>query len=83
MNRVEVTCYSGYKADETPVRFSLRERTLQILAIEDRWYDPSASYFRVRAGDGDIYILRHDEERDVWDLTGYRRHSGRTGGEFQ
>lgn len=83
MSRVEVECYSGYRADQRPVRFSLGGRTLQILDIEDQWYSPSALYFRVRAGDGDVYILRHDEERDAWELSGYRRNTGQTGGEFQ
>jgi hypothetical protein len=30
-------------------------------------------YFRVRAGDGNVYILRHDQEQDRWRLDAFRR----------
>ena len=83
MSSVEVECYSGYRADQRPVRFSLGGRALQVLDVEDQWYSPSARYFRVRAGDGDRYILRYDEDRDSWSLSGYRRHPDQTGREFR
>ena len=70
---IKVECYAGYRADQRPLRFSLRERTLQVLEIEDQWHSPHAVYFRVRAEDGHTYILRHDEENDIWTLEGFRR----------
>jgi hypothetical protein len=73
MSDIRVECYSGYKADQRPVRFSLGDRVLDITEIEDQWYGPSARYFRVRASDGDIYILHYDEENDRWALDGYRK----------
>ncbi len=69
---VQVECYCGYKADERPVRLKFGERTLEILRIEDRWYSPGATYFRVRVEDGDRYLLRHEEAQDFWSLAGYR-----------
>jgi hypothetical protein len=69
---VRVECYSGYKADERPVRLNLSARAREIVAIEDRWYSPGASYFRVLMDDGDRYVLRHEEAQDVWTLAGYR-----------
>jgi hypothetical protein len=69
---VHVECYSGYKADERPVRLNLSDRAREIVAIEDRWYSPGASYFRVLMDDGDRYVLRHEEAQDVWTLAGYR-----------
>lgn len=69
---VRVESYSGYKADERPVRLHLGERTLEVVAVEDRWYSPSETYFRVLTGDGDRYVLRHIEAQDVWSLTAYR-----------
>ncbi len=69
---VQVECYSGYKADERPLRLKLGERALEIVKIEDRWYSPGASYFRVLVADGDRYLLRHEEAQDVWSLAGYR-----------
>lgn len=69
---VRVECYSGYKGDERPVRLHLGELTMDITAVEDRWYSPGATYFRVLASDGDRYVLRHEEAQDVWTLIGYR-----------
>jgi SAM-dependent methyltransferase len=69
---VHVDCYSGYKAGERPVQFRLKDRTWTIVTIEDRWYSPGATYFRVIVEDGDRYVLRHEEGSDIWTLTGYR-----------
>jgi hypothetical protein len=70
--RVAVECYAGYKADERPQRFTLRGRLFEVLEILDRWYDPEAIFFRVRADDGNIYILRHDERVGDWTLESFR-----------
>jgi hypothetical protein len=70
---VRVVCYSGYKADERPLRFQLGERWLAVEEVVDRWYNPHATYFRVRAEDGAFYILRHDESQDEWTLEAYRK----------
>ncbi|HEX4545456.1 MAG TPA: hypothetical protein VH110_03785 [Candidatus Acidoferrum sp.] len=69
---VRVECYSGYKADERPVRLQLGTRTFEVVAIEDRWYSPGATIFRVVADDGDRYVLRHEEAQDLWTLIAYR-----------
>jgi hypothetical protein len=77
---VRVECYSGYKADERPVRILFEEHTLEIVEVEDRWYSPGATYFRVLAEGGDCYVLRHDDAQDVWSLTAYRQLSKVTAG---
>ncbi len=73
---VRVECYSGYKGDERPLRLNLTDGPREIVAIEDRWYSPGATYFRVRLDDGDRYVLRHEEAQDVWTLAGYRAAVG-------
>ena len=45
---------------------------LEVAEVEDQWYGVSAMYFRVRAKDGNIYVLRHDEESDLWTLDAFR-----------
>jgi hypothetical protein len=70
---VEVEAYSGFKADERPLRFRLGEAWLTVDEVVDRWYDPDAMYFRVRVEDGAMYILRHVEGSDVWTLEAFRR----------
>jgi hypothetical protein len=72
MREVHVEGYSGYRADERPVRFTLGETTLEITSVEDRWYSPGAEFFRLLASDGNRYILRHDIGQDSWVLEGYR-----------
>jgi hypothetical protein len=72
--QVQVECYSGYKADERPLKLILgdRAKALKIATIEDRWYSPGATYFRVLFEGGDRYLLRHEQAQDVWSLAGYR-----------
>ena len=72
MNEIEVECYSGYKADQRPVRFTLKGREFQVEEVDDQWYAPDAVYFRVRASDGNYYVLRHDENSDAWTLDAFR-----------
>ncbi len=70
--RARVECHSGYKADERPVRFYLGETAYQVEEVIDQWYGPEATYFRVRADDANVYVLRHDRE-DGWTLEAFRR----------
>lgn len=72
MGEIRVECHAGYRADEHPLRFELRGRRFEVDLVEDRWYSPNATYFRVRAHDGNFYVLRHDELRDAWTLDAFR-----------
>jgi hypothetical protein len=73
MSEIKVECYSGYQANQRPIRFALGCNLIAIEEIEDQWYSPSARYFRVRAGDGNVYVLRYDEEKDRWTLDAFRK----------
>ena len=65
---VRVDCYAGHRGEETPRRFALGGRTREVTEVIDRWYGPDHRYFKVRGDDGGIYILRHDEPTDRWEL---------------
>jgi hypothetical protein len=65
---IRVECYSGYRADEEPRRFFIDDRAINVDTILDRWLEPAHRYFKVRGGDGGIYILRHDINADRWEL---------------
>lgn len=67
-----VECYSGYRAEERPVRIMFETQTLEVADVEDRWYSPGATYFGVLAGNGERYVLRHDDGQDVWSVAAYR-----------
>ncbi len=66
---IRVECYAGQRAEESPRRFFLGQREIRVSEIIDRWLDPDYSYFKVRADDGDIYILRYDRTADTWQMT--------------
>ena len=72
---MKVECYAGYKGEQYPLRFSLRDRELEVVQVEDQWYGPSEQYFKVRASDGNLYILCHNEDNDSWNLSAYRKTS--------
>ncbi len=67
---LEVDCYSGYKVDERPVRFRLEGREYRIEEVLDQWREPDSNFFyRVRADDGRIYVLRQNCTPEAfWDL---------------
>jgi len=69
---IRVECYSGYRGEETPRRFWLDERRVEIREVADRWLDPEYRYFKVKGDDGATYILRHDSQTHAWELTFFR-----------
>jgi len=74
-----VECYAGYKGEERPIRVLFGERAEEVKIVEDRWYSPGATYFRVVVESGDRYILRHDDAQDVWTIEGFRGVTGPKG----
>lgn len=73
MKTIQVDCYCGYRADESPVRFFLGERVVEVREIIDRWLGQDHRYFKVRGDDNATYILRHDSGADIWELTMFDR----------
>lgn len=70
---LRVTCHAGYRGEEEPRRFHIGQRAVDVVEVIDRWTDPDHRYFKCRGSDGDIYILRHDVARDLWELTMYAK----------
>jgi hypothetical protein len=73
VNQVRVDCYSGYCGEETPRRFWMASRCVQVDHVLDRWLSPDHRYFKLLGDDGDIYILRHDPHNYQWELTFFMR----------
>jgi len=73
--KVRVECYSGRKADERPVRFWLDGRLYEVEEVVDCWYSPGAAFFKVRAHDGNLYILRQERSplEGAWTLEAFRQ----------
>ncbi len=72
---LRVECYSGHKADQRPTRVFLHEQQFEVTEVEDRWYSPGFTFFRVLLGNGERYVLRHQEAQDLWTIEAFRRPS--------
>ena len=68
---VRVECYAGYRGEETPRRFNIGSRNIEVTEVIDQWLAPDHRYFKVKGDDDGIYILRHDVASDRWELTLY------------
>jgi hypothetical protein len=75
---VEVGCYAGYRGEETPRRFRLGERQVEIVEVLDRWLAPDHRYFKVTDAQADLYILREDVSSGQWELAGFHRGADRS-----
>lgn len=65
---MRVETYSGYKADEYPVRFWINGSSpREVLEVEDRWYGPGRSYYKVFADDARHYLLVRNNRFGTWE----------------
>ena len=71
--KVTVSAYSGYKANERPCRFVLEGHSYEVLEVLDQWYGPDSHYFKVKADDQNLYILRYHSVLEKWTLESFRR----------
>lgn len=70
---IEVECYAGHRGEETPRRFSLGERSIEVAEVLDQWLAPEHRYFKLRGQEGATYVLRHDVLSGRWELIMYER----------
>ena len=66
--KIKVECYAGYRGEETPRRFWMGKRKIEVKQVVDRWLAPDHRYFKILGDDLDVYILRHDPNSWVWEL---------------
>ena len=73
---IRVECFSGYKINEKACGVPLdRMRDLALFSRQeliDSWYGETADYFKVKADDDNIYLLKYDGNCDQWDLIFYQ-----------
>ena len=70
---IRVECYAGYRGEETPRRFWLGSRKIEVSEIQDRWIAPDHRYFKLVGNDDSVYIVRHDMESLAWELIFYQK----------
>jgi len=73
MMHIRVECYAGYRGEETPRRFWLGEKRVEVQDVLDRWMAPDHRYFKILGDDLAVYILRHDVVSWAWELTFYQQ----------
>jgi hypothetical protein len=73
---IQVHCYAGYRAEETPRAIGFKSRKIHVKRVLDRWLDPTHRYFKLEGEDGDVYIVRHDPHTGEWELTFYQAAEG-------
>jgi hypothetical protein len=69
---LKVECYTGSQSQQSPVAFILRDSRYKVEEIIDRWYEEGASYFKVKADDGNIYLLKFDKRSSHWEWVFYQ-----------
>jgi hypothetical protein len=65
---IAVECYAGYRGEETPRRFSIGDRPVEVARVIDRWITPGHRFFRLEGNDGQVYVLRQDIAGGKWEL---------------
>jgi hypothetical protein len=75
LESIEVESYSGYKLHESPRVFIYKNKKYIIQEVIDRWYEggskpdaPIINYFKVRADNGNQYLIRYDSYHDEWTM---------------
>ncbi len=67
---ISVSCYAGYRGEETPRRLRFKHREVAVTVL-DRWLSPDHRYFKLLGDDQALYILRHDPVAQGWELVFY------------
>lgn len=63
-----VICRSDSSYAERPVSLSWQGQRMEIRAILDRWRTPDGKWFRVVAGEDEIFELFYNEQWDEWSV---------------
>jgi hypothetical protein len=70
--RIEVTTYSGFRAEETPRSFTLNNAIIEVNEILSTWVEEGLRdrsrkrFFKVKGSDGNIHTLYYDEIAMEW-----------------
>jgi hypothetical protein len=75
--KIKVESSADPKGQESPTRFTLGNRVVQVEACVDRWYGEQACYFRVLGDDENSYILKGPLEDGTWELVSFTHKDSR------
>jgi hypothetical protein len=65
------------QADSPPAAFSLGATEYRVEEVLDRWFGSDSTFFKLRADDGNLYILRHNSSLPgtSWTLESFLRQA--------
>jgi hypothetical protein len=65
------------QADGSPAAFSLGTTEYRVEEVLDRWFGSDSTFFKLRADDGNLYILRYNSSLPgtPWTLESFRRQA--------
>jgi hypothetical protein len=75
--KIKVESQSDAKGQESPTRFTLGTRTIEVEACVDRWHGEQACYYRVLGNDENSYILKGPLEDGAWELVSFTHKDSR------
>ena len=75
MDEVECGVLLGPEGGRTTDSVWLEGRPYFVKAVLDLWYNPEGIFYKVRADDGNLYILRQQTSTPdgAWDLISFRQ----------
>jgi hypothetical protein len=69
---LKVKCCVSDIPDQDPIAFTLMDRQYKVNDVIDRWYGEGVIFFKVKADDDNIYLLKYNKLQDHWDLILYQ-----------
>ena len=69
---VEVITYSGYRGEEVPRRFFLREKRVEIVEVLETWIEEDFAskerkrLFKAKGDDGNTHQIYYNEKTLAW-----------------
>lgn len=64
---------TGMNGSGQPYSFQIGEKEFFIREIMDQWYGKEHQFYKVRADDGNIYVLKHSPITNQWELEFFKK----------
>jgi hypothetical protein len=71
--RITVKCVAEYRGEQRPCAFTIGKEEHRIAEVPAQCLSPDHDHFKVKADDGNLYILKHNRVEDTWEMTFFRR----------
>jgi hypothetical protein len=66
--KFSVVAESGQDGEPEPRAVVIDGERHEVTGITDRWHDEQATYFKLAASDGHMYLVRCELETNFWSL---------------